>query len=497
MNYTDEIITNYKQKIHNINSNMNKSPIFPDRREPTKYLSIGYELILKMTFKLRVCFLEEAQFIFAFCYSKGTFEKMIIELENMGYIESSVSKDYGKYWCLTKEALFYIYKGNADDDIRITEDKLPSSDSSKLYFLKVVNGYFAQTIFKSYVYSVWVKYKAEEKSIRNIYCKKQYINQMVYNTDDNSGYSKTKAENFTLAFLPILESDEEEKAKYRDFISKLKSMLSDDLVKFSFLKDFYNQLGLKKETSLENTLTIINYAFNNYYRDTYYTYRQELYRKSKNFSALKGECELFTLSELIKIMKLNKKSLLNTKLEAKTEDELLEIYQKISDIDKFIETYTPKVEELEEAFLFMVFDKYNENDVAMYKEATITLDVLRNNNIYITNIVNQGDDLKPKIHFAIFQSSAEEMPSSYIFTRLEKIFRYYQRCLLPFDFEITIYTYTNQHKELIETKLKSIKESFSDLTEYCSFLSYFDTLKVVSTKNHFQERYKIFEQFKS
>ena len=481
----------------NINNNMNKTPLFPDRNEPTQYLSYGYELILKMTFKLRVCFLEEMMFVFAFCYSKAKFEKVILELESMGYIQSETSKDYGKYWCLSPQALFYIYKdtSNPDDTTRISEDKLPTLNSSKLYFLKIMNGCYAQKIFHDYVSYIWKHYKEQPKDFRNKYTKEQYIKYVVYAKEESTGYSKTQAQDFTSKFLPVLETKAEEYTKYRSFLSKIKPMLSDDLVKFCFLKDYFNQLKIGRNTSVHNTLTIINDFFNNYFRDNYYTFREELYKKTSCSSHLKEEYELFTLTDLLHIMKITKKSLLNSKLESKTEDELLELHKRISDIDDFIAKYTPRLEVLEENFIFMIFDKYSINDVAMYKEALISLDVLRNSNIYIVDTVIQESG-KPKLTFGIFQSSAEEMANTFLFTRLEKIFRYYRKNLLSCDYEVVIYTYTNQHKELIETKLKSVREDFRELTEYAFFLSIFDELKVISTKNHFQERYKVFEQFK-
>lgn len=495
MNYAKELVTNYATKIKNIQNNMNKTPLFPDRREPTKYLSYGYELILKMTFKLRVCFLEEMMFVFAFCYSKAKFEKVILDLEDMGYIQSETSKNYGKHWTLTSQALFYIYRDsdNPEDLTKISEDKLPTTDS-KLYFLKIMNGCYAQKIFHDYVNYIWIDYKQQPKDFRNKYTKEQYIKYIVYAKEDSSGYSKTQAQDFTSKFLPVLESNEDEYKKYKTFISKIKPMLSDDLVKFSFLKDYFNQLNISRDTSVNNTLTIINGLFNNYYRDNYYTFREELYKKTSS-SHMKEEYELFLLTDLLHIIKITKKSLLNSKLESKTEDELLELHNSISDIDDFIAKYTPRLEVLEENFTFMVFDKYNINDVAMYKEALISLDILRSNNIYIVDTIIQ-DSAKPKITFGIFQSSAEEMTCNYIFTRLEKIFRYYRKNLLSFDFEIVIYTYTNQHKELIETKLKSVCEDFKELTEYRFFVPIFDEITIISTKNHFQERYKVFEQFK-
>lgn len=498
MNYSQQLIKDYQIKIENIQKNINRSPLFPDRKEPTKYLTFGYEMILKVTFKLRICFLEEMQFLFAFCYSKTKFEKVILELEEMGYIQSEISKDYGKYWCLSQEALHYIYRNssNPEDTTKVTEDKLPKSDSSKLYFLKIMNGYFSQMVFRSYLDSVWQHYKSQTKEFRNQYSKEQYIKHIVYNKDENSGYSKAQAQKFFEEQLPVLESSIESYQGYKDFLKKIRPKLSDDMVKFSFLKDYFNSLAIGRTKSAENTLLLINNISNNIYRDKYYTFREELYQKTNHSSHIKEDYELFTLSELIHIAKITRKSLLNTNSDNKAENELKELNDKINSLDSFIEAQTPRIDELREEFNFMVFDKYNINDVPMYKEVHISLDTLRDSNVFIIDMSVQ-DSGKPKISFGIFQTSCEEMTSTFIFTRLEKIFRYYRKNLLSCDYDITIFTYTNQHKELIETKLKTVKEDFNQLTEYAFFLSVFDEMQVVATKNHFQERYKVFEQFKN
>ena len=144
MMYTDELLNNYRQKYLNVEKALKSKGIFPNRFEPIKTLSLGEELILKVIFSLKVAFLEELTFIFAYCYSKQKFEKVIIDLEEQNYLKSAISKDYGKYVVLTKNALFYFYTNGTQpiNTVNITEDTLPSKE--RLYYYKVINGYIAK-----------------------------------------------------------------------------------------------------------------------------------------------------------------------------------------------------------------------------------------------------------------------------------------------------------------------------------------------------------------
>ena len=57
MEYTKQIIENYKQRNRNIQVAMNTEGIFPNRNAPQTVLDSRAELLLKVTFKLRVAYL--------------------------------------------------------------------------------------------------------------------------------------------------------------------------------------------------------------------------------------------------------------------------------------------------------------------------------------------------------------------------------------------------------------------------------------------------------
>lgn len=489
MNYAKQLIENQKQKQENIKNNLETFGIFPNRKEPMKKLSLGEELIIKITYELRICFLEEATYIFSYCYSKGKFEEIIKSLEAQGYIQSKTSRDFGKYWTLTKTALYYIYKdpNNDSDDISFNEDKLPNN-TSKLYIPKVINGCFAKEIFYKMTTELWNKYKSEGKCFRRQYAKEQYIKREKFKPKKNS-YTKQQKAEIVASYMSKLEDED-----YKKFISLVKANLSDDFVKFNFLKDYYNSHNEGREKALLKTYQTFKGIYNNIYRTNYNKYRRQLYTMTNKSSKLNYEYQLFCANEHLKLLNITKKSLLKSSKE-KTAEELAEILDKIKDIETYIKELEQKKETLEPEFETMLFSRYGARDEAVFELAVTTLDTLRNNNVYITNAVKQPNG-KFKITFGIFQTSNEELSVGFLFSRIELIFRFYQLALISVDYDIKVYCYSPADAELIKTKLKTVRESFEELTEYSMLLLVFDDIEVISTERHYKERFEVFKNLR-
>ena len=493
MNYAKQLIENQKQKHQNITNNLETFGIFVDRNEPLRKLTLGEELILKITYDLRIAFLEEMTFIFSYCYSKGKFEEIIKSLEAQGYIQSKTSRDYGKYWTLTKTALYYIYKdpNNETDDITFNEDKLPNN-TSKLHIPKVMNGCFAKEIFFKMTAELWNKYKSEDKCFRRQYAKEQYIKREKFKPKKNS-YTKQEKAEFVASYLPKLE-DEQEILAYKRFVSLVKANLNDDFVKFNFLKDYYNSHNEGREKALLKTYQTFKGIYNNIYRNNFHRYRRQLYTMTNKSSKLNCEYQLFYTNEYLKLLNITKKSLLKSSKE-KTADEFAETLDKIKDIETYIKELEQKKETLESEFETMLFSRYGARDEAVFELAVTTLDTLRNNNVYITNAVKQPNG-KFKITFGIFQTSNEELSVGFLFSRIELIFRFYQLALISVDYEIKVYCYTPADAELIKIKLKTVRESFEELTEYSMLLLVFDDIDVISTERHYKERFEVFKNLR-
>lgn len=495
MNYAKELIENQKKKQQNIESNLQTLGIFPDRKEPLRKLNLGEELILKITYDLRIAFLEEMTFIFAFCYSKSKFEEIIKHLEAQGYIQTKTSRDYGKYWTLTKTALYYIYKdpNNETDDITFNEDKLPTN-TTKLYIPKVINGCFAKEVFYKMTVELWNKYQSEDKDFRRSYAKEQYIKREIFPSQmKKNSYTKKEEAEFVQAFMPQLEYEEEQN-NYKRFIALVKANLSDDFVKYAFLKDYYNSHNEGRQKALSSTYQIFKRIFNNIYRSNYHSWRHLLYIMTNKSTKLNYEYQLFYTNEYLKLLNITKKSLTNSS-KSKPAEELAVILDKIKDLEAYIKELEQKKKTLEPEFETMLFSRYGAKDESIFEEGLVSFETLRNNNVYITNAVKEENG-KFKITFSILQSSNEEPSIYYLFSRIEKIFKFYQLALLAVDYEIKIYCFSSLEAEIIKSKLKTIRENFEQLPEYAMLLLVFDEIQVISTEKHFKERYELFKSLR-
>ena len=496
-NYIKELASKQKLKIENIQSNLDREYIFPNRKEPRKPLSLADENILKVIYSLKVATLTELSFLFAFVYSKSKMEEVIQELEQMNYIKSSLSKDFGKCICLTNISLSYLFGDSKGEAISFSEDNIPTS-VSKLYFHKVQNGYIAKTIFHTMTENLFFIYKGESKEFRDTYCKEEYIKRCVYPAKNkkNKNYNKKEEREFVENYMPILNNSQEELEKYKNFIRTVKEHLSDDMVKFSFLKSYYNMINKDRDEAARQTYQLFSNLFNTIYRENFYTYRNFLYQHITNQNEnLKKEHQLFTINNMIKTFTITKRNLTNSK-KGKTEEELKTIIEKIETLEQNIEKFTKHKHTLEQDFETMIFDGFDEKEVPHFASAVITLDTIKNNSIHITDAVK--DNLgKWTLTFSIFQTSLEEMAFTSLFKRLEMIHKIFNFFFLSCNIKINIVCLTNNEKELLETKLKSVVNTFATLTEYQMFMRILEEVSVVSTKQNFLERHEVFKNILS
>ena len=145
----------------------------------------------------------------------------------------------------------------------------------------------------------------------------------------------------------------------------------------------------------------------------------------------------------------------------------------------------------------MVFDKYSINDVALFRSAVVTLEKLKALNVYIIDSYLQENG-RTKICFGIVQSSSDEsMAAVVIFQRLERIFYYYINNLLSLDMEIKILVYSSEEAQSVKTKLRTVEESFRELTQYSLLLPYIKEIQIISTKQQLEERFKILKTFRN
>lgn len=493
-NYSKELIQKFQQRQNTINKNLLTQNLFPNRANPIQSLAPAEEFFLKATYALRVGFLQEFTFLFAYIYSKQRFEKAVIDLEQQGYIKSQQSKDYGKYWVLTATALYYLTTDQKEEfkTYNLKDDSFPSS--KRLVYYKVLNGLFCQRVFKQRTDDLMATFRSQEKEKRIQYQKEQFIKAYLF-PNTKQTYTKEAASKFVSDVWDELEANEAMQTQYKNFIRSFKENaraenVNHTMLQFAFLKDYFNGLGLSREQSVKETSNFFK-LFQTAYRGDAYTSRITLYRKLKN-EAVKSDLELFTYTELIAYLTMVKRNLSKTKPSDDDEATLLSL--KLDSLEKRIASMEQTVSTRQEEFETMVFDTLK-NEIATFKPSVVTIKSLADIQCHIIGFKESTEDSRPLIIWGIFQPNEEDFSVTALFSRIERIYQYQSHHLPMADFKLIICTYTNSQGETILRKLDTVKESFEDIGHYGLLLYHFDEMEVVATQQSMKERYEIFKEF--
>lgn len=493
-NYSKELIQKYQQKQNTIKKNLLTKSLFPNRANPIQSLSPAEEFFLKATYSLKVGFLQEFTFLFAYIYSKQKFEKAVLELEHQGYIKSQQNREYGKYWVLTATSLFYLTTDQTEDFLsyNLKDDSFPSS--KRLVYYKVLNGLFCQRVFKQRTDNLMTTFRSQEKEKRVQYQKEQFIKAYLF-PNTKQTYTKEAASKFVSDVWDELEANEDIQTQYKNFIRSFKENakaenVNHTMLQFAFLKDYFNGLGLSREQSVKETSNFFN-LFQTAYRGDAYISRITLYRKLKN-EAVKSDLELFTYTELIAYLTMVKRNLSKTK--PSDDDEATLLSFKLDSLEKRIASMEQTVSTRQEEFETMVFDTLK-NEIATFKPSVVTIKSLADIQCHIIGFKESTEDSRPLIIWGIFQPNEEDFSVTALFSRIERIYQYQSHHLPMADFKLIICTYTNSQGETILRKLDTVKESFEDIGHYGLLLYHFDEMEVVATQQSMKERYEIFKEF--
>lgn len=494
MNYTQELTATIKEKQQIIHNNLNRKGIFPSKSSPFEPLDETAELLLKMTYSLKVGFLEEFSFIFAFVLSKSSLESLVLNLESNGYIKSQTSKDFGKYWVLSKPSLLCITANpKSGKAVPIVDDNFPSKERLCLY--KTINGHISQLIFGTMTNMVVNRFKEQSKEERQLYNRSFYIRQYLYTAQKKGVYSKTDAQAFVQSVLPTFENDTEEYERYLAFLRSLKSS-KDALVWFSFLKEFFNSLGFSKSTVLSKTAELFYSYTTNLYREQYYTYRQKLYDLYPSKS-LRAESNLFLIDNLFQTLTITRRNMLNSNMETKTTEELATLKQDISNLDEELRLLKQRQAVRSDVFLLMTFSHYDKHDIPVFTEKQLSFESLRKNNVFLLNAKQRGEGQKPLLEFGIFPNSSEELTTSFLFNRLEALLLFAYHHLTVFEISIQIFIYDDSQLESTKNRLHTVQEEFENISsQYATFIDLIETIPIRATKRHFKERFEVFRDLK-
>ena len=494
--YSKELIQKFQQRQNTINKNLLTQNLFPNRANPIQSLAPAEEFFLKATYALRVGFLQEFTFLFAYIYSKQRFEKAVIDLEQQGYIKSQQSKDYGKYWVLTATALYYLTTDQKEEfkTYNLKDDSFPSS--KRLVYYKVLNGLFCQRVFKQRTDDLMATFRSQEKEKRIQYQKEQFIKAYLF-TNTKQPYTKEAALKFVADIWDKFEADEEMQTQYKNFVHAFKEnakegYVNHTMLQFAFLKDYFNASNSSREQSVMQTSKILSGAFQTVYRGNAYTSRIALYRKFKN-EDIKSDLELFTYSELIAHLTMVKRNLSKTKPSDDEEAKLLSL--KLDSLEKRIVSMEQTVSTRQEEFEVMVFDTLK-NEIPMFKPAVITIKSLADIQCHIIGMKDASGSSRPLLIWGIFQPNEEDFSVTALFSRIERIYQYQMHHLPMADFKLMIISYSPKQAETIIRKLDTVKASFEDIGHYGLLLYHFDDIEVIATRQQMKERYEIFKEFK-
>ena len=527
MNYIQEILKEKEQQDQRIQDTLATYGNIPDLENPTKPISLIKELIIKITYLHKVFFLSDIVELFSFSYSKQQLEKIVLELEETGYIQSQIDKEYGKCFCLTKQSIYFIkynptYITISISEVNINDDKIPDDLISYKCKSKITSSY----IFNMQADKLFQKFKSEDKEYRKEYAKLQYIKHFLYKDflqylksekekilkgldfeqSKIERYSKSKiysnsfSDEFVNQYITMKgTSDLEQSADYDKFrkainIYCLKSKSRDNKYLFHFLYDFHTLIIGDKKEYLKNTYQLVLNMKNTYMRNASLKAINYINQNTNN-DICKYQRELNCLLDKSLFLSAKRRNLINSNAhkDNKSIQELQSLNNKIQELEKKISSYSDYKEFTQKQFQFLSFEKIRENGVIDFKEEEITINKLSSKNIFITDI-HSNETFKDIVEFAIVQKSSDGFYVDSLFRKIELAYIYYYNVLRDFDLNITIYTFGDIRKADIKKALEQVREKFEQIKEYRSIAS--ADINIVDCKNKNTERYQTYNFIK-
>ena len=529
--YIKLILSEYQERIQTEQAVLSNIGIFPNINKPMKKLPLLSECILKTTYLLKINFLEETAHLFAFAYSKPQIEKVILELEGQGYLHSEVSPTFGKAFALTRQGIYYMrYHPDYSlikkeyGELSINEDIIPKEAGLMKY--KNTASFLSQRVFYERLNHEIDRFKACSKSERQRYSREQYIRYFLYKdflTQDteakkncllelgfptdtadryaaSSVFSSTFSQCFTEYYIKAHgEESIEELPAYQVFKVRInqavkQTTFTDDFL-FHFLKDFTNGADQEKETVLKETFHSFQSGISNMLRTKELLFREALIAHSTNKNILTREKALYLYSEKERLLSIQRRNLIKTNAFQKgaKETELVEATEKLELLDKELELTEKSIKRLEEDFTLFLYESVNPDGANRPKEKVITFQQLKNSGIFLGGI-SKGDE-KDVLTFVIVSTTTDPIELTALFQRLEKIWNFYYKCLLEYDFEIKILCYGEQRTKQTGKSFQKALEWIAETREYQLFhLFLTERVSIIDCVFHLRERYEAYRE---
>lgn len=530
-NYIKLILSDYQERIQTEQAVLSNTGVFPNMNKPINKLNLISELILKVTYLLKINFLEETAVLFAFAYSKPQIEKIILDLEGQDYLHSEVSPSFGKTFALTRQGIYYMkyhpsYCTSKKDyqELSINEDAIPREAGLMKY--KNTASYLSQKIFYCKLLQEISRFRAMDKTERQHYARAQYVRYYTYKdflTWDtevkrsfliklgfqadivdryatSSLFSSTFSQCFTHYYINLYGEDSiEELPAYQVFKRKINKALkekpvTDDFL-FHFLKDFINGAEPNKEIILKETFQTFQSGICNMFRTKEVSFRDAMIMQSNNKDNLTREKALYLYGEKERLLSIHRRNLIKTNAFQKDAGEaaLVEATEKLELLDKELELTSATIQRLEEDFALLLYECFHPDGINRPKEKVITFKQLKSSGIYLGGITKgEGKDV---ITFVIVSATYDPIDLTALFQRLEKIWSFYYKCLIQYDFEIKILCYGEQRtKQTMKTFQKAL-EWIGELREYQLFhLLLTERVSIINCEFHLRERYEAYKE---
>ena len=270
--------------------------------------------------------------------------------------------------------------------------------------------------------------------------------------------------------------------------------LTDDFL-FHFLKDFINGAIQAKETTLTEIYQSFQSEISNLLRTKELFFREALIKNSTNKDILTREKALYLYREKERLLSIHRRNLIKTNAFQKgaKEAELEIATEKLALLDKELELTKKSIEKLEEDFTFLLYEGFNPNGANCPKEKVITLGQLKNSGIFLGGI--RKGEKKNVLTFIIVSTTTDPIDVTALFQRLEKIWTFYYKCLLEYDFEIKILCYGEQRATQTRKTFQKSMEWISELREYQLFLLLLsERVTIIDCEYHLIERYEAYRE---
>ena len=315
---------------------------------------------------------------------------------------------------------------------------------------------------------------------------------------DTPTFSKKELDSFIDDNIATYFDDSSNLASYKKFVKCYKETVSQNgplslQLKNAYLRDYTASITQNKDAVVALLRKIITRSVNNFLRGNPFEFWRNLYTLSNNSPRVRLDFNRFYNEELLRNLSITKRSLLASNKNSEP-DQMRVLLDKIENLDAGIVECSRKKDSFDSQFEVVSFKGFSEADIAQFEAAVVTMDTLKRNGVYISNVISVESE-KALVSFAIALDNPDTVTASALFRKLEYIYLYHINNLVAFDYDITIYTYYSKDRDVLVEKLRNVTQLFKDIGSYSLLIPKLLEASVESTEIHPSERFQVFQSF--